>query len=153
MAVLVDAAITDPGRVPWVQLDAATGEVVGTTSYYGISEAAETVAIGWTMVAPARWRSAVNTEAKLLLLERAFDTLGAGRVEFHADIRNTRSQAAIERIGGVREGVHRRHKRRADGTWRDSVVYAITVDDWPRVRNRLVTRLAAGHTEAHAGRH
>jgi len=153
MAALVDAAIADPARVAWVQLDAVTGEVIGTTSYYAISEAAETVAIGWTMVAPSRWRTAVNTEAKLLLLRHAFDTLGAGRVEFHTDVRNTRSQAAIERIGGVREGVHRRHKRRGDGTWRDSVVYAITVDEWPMVRTRLVSRLAAGHTDAHAGRH
>lgn len=152
MAALIEAAIADPNRVPWVQFDAATGEVIGTTSYYAISEAAETVAIGWTMVAPARWRTAVNTEAKLLLLRHAFDTLGAGRVEFHTDVRNTRSQAAIERVGGVREGVHRRHKRRGDGTWRDSVVYAITVDDWPAVRTRLETRLAAGHTDAHARR-
>lgn len=152
MAALVDAAIADPNRVPWTQRDAATGEVVGTTSYYGVNEATRTVAIGWTKVARPRWRTPVNTETKLLLLGHAFDTLGAGRVEFHTDIRNTRSQRALDGIGATREGVARRHKRRADGSWRDTVTYAVTVDDWESVRNRLVSRLAAGHTGAHAGR-
>jgi RimJ/RimL family protein N-acetyltransferase/nitroimidazol reductase NimA-like FMN-containing flavoprotein (pyridoxamine 5'-phosphate oxidase superfamily) len=133
-------------RVPWIIRDARTGAPVGTTSYYGISEFNETVAIGHTQVARDRWRSAVNTEAKLLLMTRAFETLGAGRVEWHTDDRNERSQAAIARLGAHREGVLRRHKRRADGTWRDTVQYAMTIDDWPAAKKRLVERLAAGNT-------
>ncbi|HEY2792690.1 MAG TPA: GNAT family protein, partial [Micromonosporaceae bacterium] len=130
----------------WIIRDASTGAATGTTSYYGISEFNETVAIGHTQVARDRWRTAVNTEAKLLLLTRAFETLGAGRVEWHTDDRNERSQAAIARLGAQREGVLRRHKRRADGTWRDTVQYAMTIDDWPAAKKRLVERLAAGNT-------
>ena len=86
----------------------------------------------------------MNTEAKLLLMTRAFEELGAVRVEWQTDILNLRSQAAIERLGATREGVLRRHKRRADGTWRDSVFYGLTVDEWPVVKNTLATRLARG---------
>jgi uncharacterized protein len=133
-------------RVSWILRDARTGAALGTTSYYDINEARETVAIGHTQVARSRWRTAVNTETKLLLMTRAFEVLGAGRVEWHTDIRNARSQAAIERLGATREGVFRRHKRRGDGTWRDSVIYALTVDDWPVAKKLLVERLAADHT-------
>jgi RimJ/RimL family protein N-acetyltransferase len=140
-------------RTPWIIRDAATGEAIGTTSYYGFSEPFETIGIGGTQIARSRWRTAVNTEAKLLLMTRAFETLGLGRIEWHTDIRNERSQAAIARLGATREGVFRRHKRRADGTWRDSVQFAMTIDEWPSARNRLVTRLAAGQNGAHAGDH
>jgi uncharacterized protein len=153
MESFVARALADPERVAWVQRDNATGEVAGTTSYYGISEANQTLAIGHTQLGRRWWRTAINTEAKLLLMTRAFETLGAGRVEWHTDIRNVRSQEAIARLGATQEGVHRRHKRRGDGTWRDSVVFAMTVDDWPEARNRLVARLAAGQTSAHAGHH
>jgi RimJ/RimL family protein N-acetyltransferase len=140
-------------QVPWIIRDVETGEAIGTTSYYGFSAANQTIAIGHTQVARARWRTAVNTEAKLLLMTRAFETLRLGRIEWHTDIRNERSQAAIARLGATREGVLRRHKRRADGTWRDSVQFAMTVDEWPAARDRLVARLAAGHNDAHAGHH
>jgi RimJ/RimL family protein N-acetyltransferase/nitroimidazol reductase NimA-like FMN-containing flavoprotein (pyridoxamine 5'-phosphate oxidase superfamily) len=150
---LAEAAVADPDRLAWLQRDVATGEVIGTTSYYGVNEVTERLVIGWTMVARSRWRTAVNTETKLLLLTRAFDTLGAGRVEFQVDSRNERSQRAVERLGATREGVLRRHKKRGDGTWRDSVIFSIIVDDWPTVRNGLSSRLAAGQTEARARHH
>ena len=128
-------------RVPWVQRDAATGAVIGTTSYYVPSEPNRSLAIGYTIVARPWWRTGVNTEAKLMLLRRAFDELGAVRVEWHTDIFNERSQRAIERLGATREGVLRAHLRRGDGTWRDSVLYAMTAAEWPDARARLEARL------------
>jgi N-acetyltransferase len=139
----VFAARDDRTLVPWTQLDARTGEVAGTTSYYEVSPATRSVAIGYTWLGRRWWRTGVNTEAKLLLLRRAFDELGAVRVVWHTDIRNERSQAAITRLGAQREGVLRKHKVRRDGSWRDTVQYAMTDDDWPGVRDRLRARLAA----------
>lgn len=130
-------------QLPWVQVDARTGEVAGTTSYYEVSPATRSVAIGHTWLGRRWWRTAVNTEAKLLLLGRAFEELGAVRVVWHTDIRNTRSQAAIARLGAQREGVLRKHKPRRDGSWRDTVQYAMTDDEWPAVRHRLTARLEA----------
>jgi RimJ/RimL family protein N-acetyltransferase/nitroimidazol reductase NimA-like FMN-containing flavoprotein (pyridoxamine 5'-phosphate oxidase superfamily) len=131
-------------RVPWVQRSAVTGEVIGTTSYCPPDETNRSVHIGSTQLGRPWWGSGVNTEAKLLLMRRAFEDLGAVRVEWQTDIRNVRSQAAIERLGATREGVFRRHKRRADGTWRDSVFYALTDDEWPAAERRMVGRLARG---------
>jgi len=152
MATWIAAAIADPHRVAWLQRDATSGEAIGTTSYHDVRESAETLGIGWSMVTRARWRTAINTESKLLLLTHAFETLHAGRVEFHVDVRNDRSQAAVARLGATREGVLRRHKRRGDGTWRDSVIFAVTVDDWHSVRNHIAAKLAAHETVVHAGR-
>ncbi|MEQ4303150.1 bifunctional pyridoxamine 5'-phosphate oxidase family protein/GNAT family N-acetyltransferase [Plantactinospora sp. B6F1] len=128
-------------RVPWVQLDAATGEVVGTTSYYEIDPGHRRVAIGHTWLGRPWWRTGVNTEAKLLLLARAFDELGAERVVWHTDIRNERSQRAIERLGATREAVLRRHRIRPDGSWRDTVQYVMLADEWPKAQLRLQERL------------
>jgi RimJ/RimL family protein N-acetyltransferase/nitroimidazol reductase NimA-like FMN-containing flavoprotein (pyridoxamine 5'-phosphate oxidase superfamily) len=130
-------------RVPWVQRSAHTGEVIGTTSYHDVDETRRCVAIGWTMIGKPWWRTGVNTEAKLMLMERAFDLLGAERVEWHTDIYNERSQRAIERLGAVREGVLRHHRQRADGSWRDTVLYSMTAQEWPRARARLRERMAA----------
>ncbi|WP_067697021.1 GNAT family N-acetyltransferase [Nocardia jejuensis] len=135
-------AARDHVRLPWVQLDADTGEVAGTTSFYEIDPHHRALYIGYTWLG-ARWqRTALNTEAKLLLLTRAFDTLGAHRVGWHTDINNTRSQRAIERLGATREGVLRSHRIRPDGTLRDTVVYSVTDAEWPAVRDRLRERLA-----------
>ncbi|WP_422770731.1 bifunctional pyridoxamine 5'-phosphate oxidase family protein/GNAT family N-acetyltransferase [Plantactinospora sp. WMMC1484] len=128
-------------RVPWAQLDAVTGEVVGTTSYYEINPVHRAVAIGHTFLGRRWWRTGVNTEAKLLLLGRAFDVLGAERVVWHTDIRNERSQRAIARLGATREAVLRRHRQRPDGSWRDTVQYAMIADEWPKAQVRLRERL------------
>ncbi|MEU5904853.1 bifunctional pyridoxamine 5'-phosphate oxidase family protein/GNAT family N-acetyltransferase [Micromonospora sp. NPDC047467] len=128
-------------RVAWVQRCAVTGAVVGTTSYYEIDPERRSVAIGYTFLGRPWWRTGINTEAKLLLLGRAFDELGAVRVAWHTDIRNVRSQAAIERLGATREGVLRMHRQRPDGSWRDTVQYAMTVDEWPNAQAMLRERL------------
>ena len=129
-------------RVSWAQCDPATGAVIGMTSYHDIDEAGRALGIGHTLISPRFWRTGVNTEAKLLLLERAFDVLGAERVFWYTDIRNERSQRAIERLGASRDGLIRRHRLRPDGTWRDSVVFAITADEWPDRAARLRGMLA-----------
>ncbi|MEV0729092.1 bifunctional pyridoxamine 5'-phosphate oxidase family protein/GNAT family N-acetyltransferase [Polymorphospora sp. NPDC050346] len=124
-------------RVPWVQRCARTGEIAGTTSYYEVDEVNRSVAIGHTWLGRDHWRTGVNTEAKLLLLGRAFDVLGTRRVVWHTDLRNERSQAAIGRLGARREGVLRNHRRRPDGTWRDTVQFAMIDDEWPNAQVRL----------------
>lgn len=93
------------------------------------------------MYDPRVWGTAVNPETKYLLLRHCFEDLGYGRVKLQTDALNTRSAAAIARLGATREGVLRRHTRRQDGTFRDTVVFSVTVDDWPRVRDGLLARL------------
>lgn len=118
-------------RLPWVQIDASTGEIAGTTSYYEVVPSHRGLCIGYTWLG-SRWqRTGVNTEAKLLLMERAFGDLGAIRVGWHTHVRNARSRAAIERLGASFEGVHRKHRILADGSIRDTAAYAMTDDDWP----------------------
>ncbi|GGQ57451.1 hypothetical protein GCM10010166_29020 [Couchioplanes caeruleus subsp. azureus] len=131
-------------RVTWAQCDPATGEVMGMTSYHDVDEKGGALAIGHTMLGRRWWRTGVNTEAKLLLLERAFDVLGAERVFWYTDIRNERSQQAIARLGASRDGLIRRHRLRPDGTWRDTVLFAMTVDEWPAAKKRLHARVTAG---------
>jgi len=139
---LVASILADPGRRPWAQIDAA-GRVAGTTSYYQVVEAHRILSIGHTWIGAGWQRTALNTEAKLLLLRHAFETLGAQRVSWETDIRNLRSQRAIERLGALREGVLRAHRIRPDGSSRDTVVYSMLDTEWPAARERLTrdTRL------------
>jgi len=129
-------------RFAYTQVDAVTGEVAGTTSLYDISPAALTLAIGHTWLGTRWWRTGHNTESKLLLLTHAFETLGAARVVWHTDIHNIRSQDAIARLGATREGELRKHRIRRDGSWRTTVQYSMTDDDWPAARDALTTALA-----------
>lgn len=129
----------------WVQIDQSSNEVAGLTTYYEIDPKQRTVAIGSTWLGRRFWRTGVNTEAKLLLMRHAFDDLGCARVVWHVDIKNERSQAAVDRIGGVREGVMRKHKIRRDGSWRDTVLFSMTDDEWPAARDRLEQRLQSPH--------
>ncbi len=117
------------------------GTIVGTSSLHDIDPANEHAHIGWTAWDPRTWASAVNPEAKLLMLGLAFDH-GFGRVKLQADERNQRSRAAIAKLGAQFEGITRRDRIRADGTWRDSAVYSILIDEWPGVRAGLEARLA-----------
>ncbi|WP_426564802.1 GNAT family N-acetyltransferase [Angustibacter sp. McL0619] len=117
------------------------GTVVGTTSVGDIWLADEKAHLGWTGYGPRWWATDVNPECKLLLLGHAFDDCGLGRVKLQTDLINTRSQAAIAKLGATREGVLRRHKARADGTFRDTVVFSILREDWPDVREGLLARL------------
>ena len=124
-------------RVPFAIIDPKAGRAVGSTSYLDIAPAHRRIEIGWTWLgAPAR-RTAINTECKYLLLKHAFETLGCGRVQLKTDARNLRSQAAIERLGAVKEGVLRRHMILPDGHVRDTVMYSITAAEWPVVLKRL----------------
>ena len=136
------AGIAEGRYVAWATLDAVTGTAIGSTRFADIDVGSERLEIGWTWLAPSRWRTAANTEAKLLQLRYAFDELGAGRVALKTDGRNARSQAAIERLGGVREGILRRHLRMPDGYIRDTVYYSILRDEWPPIRARLEARLS-----------
>lgn len=138
-AYLADAL--RPEFVTWATVLAETGQAVGSTRFGDIAPDDGRVEIGWTWIAPSHQRTAVNTEAKLLQLAYAFDELGATRVALKTDARNARSQAAIERIGGVREGVLRHHMRLPDGHLRDTVYYSILADEWPAARSRLRERL------------
>ena len=131
-------------RLPYAQIDAATGEFAGTTSFYEVNPAQRSLGIGHTWLGQRWWRAGHNTESKLLMMSYAFETLGAVRVVWHTDINNTRSQAAIERLGAMREGVLRKHRLRWDGSWRDTVQYAMVDGDWPAAKAALTARLAAG---------
>nr|WP_308167249.1 bifunctional pyridoxamine 5'-phosphate oxidase family protein/GNAT family N-acetyltransferase [Catellatospora tritici] len=130
-------------RVPYAQRDAVTGELFGTTSLYP-EERVRALEIGGTIVARPRWRTAVNTEAKLLLLTHAFEVLGARRVTWQTDVRNLRSRAAIERLGAVPEGVLRGNRNRKDGSARDSALYSMLAAEWPDAQKQLTSRLLRG---------
>jgi RimJ/RimL family protein N-acetyltransferase/protein-tyrosine-phosphatase len=129
-------------RVPFAVRLLATGVLVGGTAYLDPVPMHRRVEIGSTWYRPDVWATAVNPECKLLLLAHAFDTLGLNRVTFVTDVRNLRSQAAIAKLGAVREGVLRAHMITRDGRIRDSVIFGITAAEWPGVRERLVARLA-----------
>jgi len=130
-------------RLPYAQIDLRTGTFAGTTSLSDLDPGQRSLTIGHTWLG-ARWQgTGMNTEAKILLLTYAFETLEAVRVTWVTDIRNLRAQAAIERLGAAREGVLRKHRRRADGSWRDTVLYAMVDDDWPAAKTALTARRPA----------
>jgi RimJ/RimL family protein N-acetyltransferase len=129
-------------RVAYVVRLVADGTVAGTTSLGDVDLANESVHLGWTGYAPAVWGTVVNPACKFLLLEHAFETCGFGRVKIQTGLENTRSQAAIAKLGATREGVLRRHKKLAGGTFRDTVVFSILADEWPDVRKRLQERIS-----------
>ncbi|ONI81883.1 GNAT family N-acetyltransferase [Saccharothrix sp. ALI-22-I] len=135
----IERRLTDPTSVVWAQIDPRTNEVAGTTSYYEIDPKHRGLYIGHTWIGTRWQRTALNTNAKFLLLRRAFEDLGAHRVGWHTDLRNERSQKAIERLGATREGVLRVHRVRPDGTLRDTVVYSMTAAEWPALKARLTT--------------
>jgi RimJ/RimL family protein N-acetyltransferase len=124
--------------------------VVGTTSIRLVDPVTPSVEIGGTWIVPAWQRTRVNTEAKLLQLTHCFEVLAVARVEFKTDARNTRSRAAIARLGATEEGTFRRHMRRHDGTLRDSVFFSIVADEWPRAKAGLESRLASPREPASA---
>jgi RimJ/RimL family protein N-acetyltransferase len=137
------------GRTPYairlgVDTDIApAGTFVGTSSLGDFHTERESAHLGWTLYDSRFWSTFVNPEAKLLLLTHAFEDLGYGRVKIQTDLLNTRSQAAIAKLGATREGVLRRHVPREDGTFRDTVVFSITIEDWPRVKEGLQARISA----------
>jgi len=128
----------------WLVRHPGDGTVLGTSSYLEVSPGDARLEVGATGYFPAVWGSAVNPASKLLLLGLAFEGLHVGRVQLKTDVRNTRSQRAIARLGAVREGVLRHYQRRADGTVRDTVVFSVTAEQWPGVRRGLLARSGTG---------
>ncbi len=125
----------------WAVRELGTGTIIGSTRYHDIVPDIDRVEIGYTWYA-SRWqRSHVNTACKLLLLTHAFDTLGCRVVALRTDNFNFRSQRAIEALGAKRDGVIRHHRRRRDGSVRDSVMYSILAEEWPDVARHLNLRL------------
>ncbi len=127
--------------LPFVVVDAASGRVIGSTRYHDIVPAVDRLEIGYTWYGKSWQRSHVNTTCKLMLMEHAFDTLGAKLVGWRTDNYNSASQRAIERLGAKKDGVLRHHAPRRDGTIRDTVMYSLTAGEWPEVRKHLEYQL------------
>lgn len=123
--------------LPFAVIDAASGQVIGSTRYHDIVAAIARLEIGYTWYARSRQRSHVNTACKLLLLSYAFDTLGAAVVGWRTDNFNFASQRAIERLGAHRDGVLRHHALRVDGSVRDTVMYSLMAGEWPEIERHL----------------
>ncbi len=135
-------AMDNGEALPFVVLNEG-GEVVGSTRFYRLEPEVPSLCIGYTWYAPKVQRTGVNTEAKLLLLTHAFETLGCISVSFETSTRNERSRAAIARLGAKQDGILRNHKRHADGSPRDTVVFSIIDSEWPGVKQNLQARLQA----------
>ena len=131
------AAAADGSQLPFAIVERATGRAVGSTRYLDIRRKDRGLEIGWTWLGTAYQRTPINTESKYLLLRHAFDDLGTIRVQLKTDLRNERSQRAIERLGAIREGVLRKHVVLWDGFIRDTAYYSILDNEWPGVRQRL----------------
>jgi RimJ/RimL family protein N-acetyltransferase len=126
-------------ELPLVTL--SDGRVVGSTRFLALRPEHGSVEIGWTWLHPDAWGTGVNVEAKLLMLQHAFDVWGCRRVELKTDARNDRSRGAIEEMGATFEGIHRKHMLVREGENRDSGWYSIVDDEWPIVHERLLARL------------
>ena len=140
MAALVRDQLARQARgqdLPFAVIHQPTGRAVGNTRYLAIEAAHHGLEIGGTWYASAHQRTGVNTECKYLLLRHAFEALGCLRVQLKTDLRNERSQKAIERIGAVREGVLRKNLILPDGYVRSTVMYSIVAEEWPGVKARL----------------
>ncbi len=131
------AARDEGSMLPFTVTRTGTGTVLGMTSYGHVDATARRLEIGWTWYAAQAQRSAVNTEAKLLLLDHAFGTLGCIAVELRTHFLNQQSRRAIERLGARLDGILRHHQIAKDGTIRDTCVYSIIAPDWPAVRSHL----------------
>lgn len=129
------ASLTSVTEMPFVIV--VDGELAGSTRYGGIREVHAGLEIGWTWLHP-RWHgTGVNRRMKLLLLTHAFEQMKMERVQLRTDIRNKRSQRAMEKIGAAKEGVLRAHMRRPDGSMRDTVLFSFIQAEWPEVKQRL----------------
>ncbi len=130
-------------RVPFAVLDAGSGRPIGSSSYLTLRPEHRGLEIGYTWMSRESWGTGANTEAKLLLLEHAFERLGCMRVEFKTDALNTRSRAALAAIPAQFEGIFRRHMLVRDGELRDSAYYSVIDAEWPAVKTALLARVAA----------
>ena len=129
-------------RMAFAVIDETMGEVVGTTAFYQPDAAIRRVYIGYTWYRQSAWRTRINTTCKYLLLSHAFETLACRVVCWETDVLNTRSQAAIERLGAKKDGVLRCDKVRKDGTLRDTVAYSMLREEWAAAKQALAEKLA-----------
>jgi len=146
MAAYIETALEEQARgvsLPFAQVEKSTGRTIGSTRYGNIDCTHRRVEIGWTWVAREWQRTAVNTEAKYLLLRHAFETLSCIRVELKTDSLNERSRAAILRIGAREEGIFRNHMITASGRVRHSAYYSLIDSEWPDVKARLEAMILA----------
>jgi len=154
MSGYIRAALRDQEAgvsVPFAIIDRDAGRAAGSTRYMNIDRANRRVEIGSTWIGRAWQRSMVNTEAKFLMLQHAFETLGSIRVELKTDSMNRRSRNAIQRIGATQEGIFRKHMLTWSGRIRDTVYFSILDSEWPRVRADLEAKLARPGSGADAG--
>src|SRR5882724_4058457 len=144
MAGYIDLALREQANgvsLPFVQIEKDSGRVIGSTRYMNIEKVHHRVEIGCTWIGREWQRTAVNTEAKYLLLRHAFETLGCMRVELKTDSLNEKSRAAILRIGAKEEGTFRNHMVTASGRIRHTVYFSIIDSEWPAVKARLEAKL------------
>ena len=144
MAAYIETALNEQEQgtsLPFAIAEKATSRAIGSTRFGNIDRMHHRVEIGWTWVAREWQRTAMNTEAKYLLLKHAFETLGCMRVELKTDSLNERSRAAILRIGAREEGTFRNHMITASGRIRHTVYFSIIDSEWPGVKARLETKL------------
>ncbi|WP_057762729.1 GNAT family N-acetyltransferase [Cytobacillus praedii] len=125
-------------QIPFIIKSKATGKIVGSTRIGDIDIVNRNVEIGWTWITPELWRSPVNTESKLLMLQYCFEVLKVYRVQFSVSGLNIRSQKAIERLGAIKEGTFRKHRVKKDGTIHDNVYYSILDTEWDKVKDHLI---------------
>jgi RimJ/RimL family protein N-acetyltransferase len=130
--------------LPFATVDRASGRAIGSTRFANIDRGHRRLEIGWTWIGRQWQRTAVNTEAKYLMLRHAFETLGAMRVELKTDSLNERSRRAILRLGATEEGTFRKHMATESGRIRHTVYFSIVDDEWPAVKSRLEGMMGAG---------
>ncbi len=135
----IEEALAASDQLPFAIVETQKGKVVGSTRYLNIRPEHRSLEIGWTWLGQEWQRTWVNTRVKLLLLSHAFDRLGCLRVEFKTDARNQRSLQALERMGATREGVLRKHLIVQGDHSRDSVYFSVIDDEWPQVKERLLS--------------
>ena len=145
----IDAALAmreNLGAMPFVVREPSSGDIVGSTRYFNVDPLHRRLEIGHTWYAKRVQRTALNTQAKLLLLTQAFETLDCIAVEFRTSFFNFASREAIARLGAKQDGILRHHQRLPDGTLRDTVVFSIIAPEWPAVKKNLAWRLTRPRT-------
>jgi RimJ/RimL family protein N-acetyltransferase len=135
------------GQQAFVMRKTANDEIIGMTRYVNISEKDKSLEIGYTWYNPVVWGQVYNKESKLLLLQYAFEELHLNRVQFNVAGQNIRSQKAVEKIGGVKEGVLRKHGYRNDGSLKDTVIFGIINDEWPVKKEKLIHLVSKNEKE------
>lgn len=141
MAAYIQSALDAQSALPFATIHRVSNKIVGSTRFANIDTVNRHVEIGWTWIARDFQRTAVNTEAKLLMLRHAFETLGCLRVELKTDTLNRRSRNAIQRLGARQEGIFRNHVITWTGRIRHTIWFSITDAEWPRVKSNLESKL------------